>query len=414
MSRAGRRVGIPGVLGAALSGVLTVLLAGGAAGQDPALVAYDASSSAMGVQVELEVPGAPISSNLFDGGGPLAQAGIDGLGTSQGYAALPYPGDTVNTLPGLVLPLLGLPALPPYPLQVSSQNLLRPQDDVSLGALSLRASSDDLASSALARAGGGSTGLFVVGTIEAAADAVADPDTLDVTATAHSSVESLSIAGVLSIGSVRASATAVRGADGVTEASSTFEVDGLTVAGLHLGLSDEGILLPGSSVPLLGTDGLSPVLDPLGITLEVLPQDEFDGGVRSRGLAITIPAPGTLAQGRITLTLGRATATSTSAAALPEPALGSVDPGGATAPAPAAPRSPASPASVALPSGIGSTGPGAASPAAPVVSPVAVAAGAVETLRVSSFYLVLVGGAFAGVVSTALLRTFGVKLAWIG
>lgn len=410
MSRsAARRVGVPAVLGAALSGALTLTFAGGAAGQDP-LVAFDASSSAMGVQLGIEVPGAPISSNVFDGGGPLAQAAIDGLGTSQGYASLPYPGDTVNTLPGLVLGLFGLPSLPSYPLQVSSQAVIDPQEDVSLGALTMRASSDDRGSSALARAGGGSSGLLTVGNIEAAADVGVD-DAGTVVATARSVVESLGVAGILSIGSVRATAEAVRHSDGTTETTSGFEVEGLTIAGLHVSVTEDGIVLPGTELPIPGTSGLSSILDPTGITVEVLPEDEFEGGIRSRGIVVTMPAPGTLAQGRVTLTLGRATATSASTTGISEPPAGSVTP--APTIAPSSPAFPVSGTPVG-PAPLPPAGPAAPSGPAPAIAPATTAAGVVDTLEVSSFYLVLLGGALAGIVSTTLLRTFGVKLAWTG
>src|SRR5713226_9150224 len=66
-----------------------------------------------------------IVNSLADVSGPTAQARVDSLGTSVGFAAFPYPGDVITGVPGLVtsivLPKLGLPPpnLPPYPLAVS-------------------------------------------------------------------------------------------------------------------------------------------------------------------------------------------------------------------------------------------------------------------------------------------------------
>ena len=57
---------------------------------------------------------------FIDGGGPVAQSILDGLGNSQSFASLPYPSDNAISGPGLVAGLTGLPSPPPYPFYVNS------------------------------------------------------------------------------------------------------------------------------------------------------------------------------------------------------------------------------------------------------------------------------------------------------
>jgi hypothetical protein len=91
-------------------------------------------------------------SSLTDVSGPTAQARVGRLGTSVGFGAFPYPGDTVASAPGLVapivLPQLGLPPpnLPPYPLAVSSQYPGQPSKRVDEPSLSLIAQSTSASS----------------------------------------------------------------------------------------------------------------------------------------------------------------------------------------------------------------------------------------------------------------------------
>jgi hypothetical protein len=62
------------------------------------------------------------------------------------------------------------------------------------------------------------------------------------------------------------------------------------------------------------------------------------------------------------------------------------------------------------PAGVASApAPGGASPSIPTT-----AASEVVPVEMWSFYVVLVGGALAGIVSSFFLRRFGVKLAWTG
>ena len=96
------------------------------------LVTFEAIAAADGLRIELTTPSLLVS-NLFDGGVPVAQATANGSGQSRAFAAVPYPGDTPLTLPGLLLPILGLPSLPAYPLIATSSHSVQPESSVELG-----------------------------------------------------------------------------------------------------------------------------------------------------------------------------------------------------------------------------------------------------------------------------------------
>lgn len=405
-----RRILLPGIVGALLAAGVVVRPASTGAEE---LVAYEARAAAAGLQGEVVVPGAPLAANLFDGGAPIAQAVVDGLGTSKGFASLPYLGEAVSTLPGLLLPILGLPSLPPYPLTVATTSPNDADGSVGLPGIALRSTSEPDSSLAEARAGGGSTPVASVGNVVARADARLVDDGTAVVATATAEVQSLEVAGVLRVGSVKAVASVRRGADGAPTSESSFEVDGLRIAGLQIGVTDEGIVLPGLTVPVPDTLGLTPVLDALGLRMRLLDPRAIDGGVQTAGLEIRLPLPTALGEGTVALVLGRATATTSAAAPAPvvdddgvavDPGLGA-DPGlggdlPTFVPGPA----------VDLGAAPVAGAPGRPAEPGPAVVPVA------ELARIDTdgIYLMLVLGAALGIVATNLLRLFGVKLAWTG
>src|SRR5438067_12474489 len=84
---------------------------------------------------------------ITDVSGPTAQAAVDSVGVSEGFAALPYPGDTATTSAGLVSSLVlsqvGLPPpdLPPYPLVARTQFPGQQKDEASQGPVKLSAES---------------------------------------------------------------------------------------------------------------------------------------------------------------------------------------------------------------------------------------------------------------------------------
>jgi hypothetical protein len=381
------------------------------------LTAFDAVAAADGVRVLVFAPSAPLSSNVFDGGAPVTQALVNGIGESRALASVPYPGDTALSLPSLLLPLLGLPAPPDYPLLAATSAPNKPKAVVDVGPLHMTARSDQY-SSAAASSGGGGSGDNAIGSFATAASTTVDPATAKVVSKAESTTEAATFGGVLSVGRVHALANVTRPATGKSTTTSALEIQGLTAAGTTIGVTPKGFVLPGSTAPVPDTSALAPVLDAAGISLQYVQSQPITNGIVSAGLAITVRT----SSATTTYILGRVRALASSAVS-ESPAL-PVDLGvsapatsGATETA-AASASPAASTATGGLSGGTVASPTAVAPvvAAPATRETAglAASRAVPTSTVSttSFYLVLVIGALVGLVGAALVRIFGVRLVW--
>lgn len=411
------------ILGAAALTAAVVLPIRDASGQEvPA--SFEAVASADGIRVLLEVPGAPLSSNLFDGGAPVTQAKVNGLGESVAYASMPYPGENASTLPNMVLPLLGLPALPSYPLTARSETGTAPEAAVGEGPLRLEAESTPRRSAARSSSGGGadvvSVGLITTGAEAALADGGG------ISSKATSTVEAFTVPGQLRIGAVESTASAEQAGDGAPTTSSSLTAEGVTVAGVTIGVDRDGITLPGQKAPVPDTTGLSPVLDGAGITLRYLEPVPTEGGVISAGLAITVPVPNPAGQpATATYILGRTAATVHAAFAPAAPPLAPLAPtvGGAPA-SPGAAVPPPADLAPATPPDLGASLPDAgtvepspdAAPPTPggrIAAPqVAGAVAPAASTAATVFYLVLALGGLVALSGSFLVRTIGVRLQW--
>ena len=391
------------VSAAAVGGFLGI----GGSTADAQLTTFTVTASADGVRKTVDVPGAPLTSTVSDAGSPTAQVVVNGLGESRGFAAMPYPGELVVSGPSLIFPLIGLPTPPDYPLMASSEYPARPTSTVARGEVRLRADSAERSSQADASANGGS-GADGAGRLRAKADGVVDDTRHEVTGTARSTAESATFGGVFRIGRVDASATVRRGPTGPPTMSSTFVADGVTVAGLTVGVTPEGLVLPGALAPVPDTSGRNAVLDNAGMSVQYLAPERTDDGIVSAGLAVTVRTPTPSGQdARTTYTFGRARAAVSVSAAEPtipdfdvlppDPVFGPVDP---VAPAPAVDAAPIAPV----------TTPRTAPPRLAVAE--RPPARPPFTLSMTTFYLVLVVGAAVAAAGTALARRLRVRLAW--
>ena len=52
-------------------------------------LAFNGAAGAEGMRLQVIVPSAPASSNVFDAGGPIARASLTSAGDAQGFAAFP-------------------------------------------------------------------------------------------------------------------------------------------------------------------------------------------------------------------------------------------------------------------------------------------------------------------------------------
>ncbi len=141
LARALRLTGAAGLLAAAVLGVATDVARGEEAPAQP--TSYEAVASAEGFRFSFGAPGFVAVDTFIDGGGPVSQSVIDGLGNSRAFASLPYPGDLAITGPGLVAGLTGLPSPPPYPFYVSSSHPTTPEGKVEQPGYALNANSTE-------------------------------------------------------------------------------------------------------------------------------------------------------------------------------------------------------------------------------------------------------------------------------
>lgn len=279
---------------------------------------FSATASADGVRQVVTIPGAPVTSTPIDAGGPTAQAAFSTFGSSQGYAALPDPGDLVVTAPGLVtgllssgaagLPPLNLPTLPKYPLFVESSMPLTPTASSGAGPYMLRATSSDAGTDAQA------TGGFQVPPAGNAAlttsNASISQSGPTARATATSDTQGVTV-GPLTIGEITATATMELASDGTVNPSESLEVAGMKIGGVAIDLTPSGLNLGGPVIPVALQAFVDPLLKAAGVTLRIQPAQTTTDGVIAPALVITTPVqvPGVgAAAGTMTLTIGAASA----------------------------------------------------------------------------------------------------------
>jgi hypothetical protein len=288
--------------------------AGGLVGHAWAASAFSASASADGLRAGLTVKGLPVTESVADVGVPTAQAAVDSLGNSSGYASMPYPGDTVITAGSLVaVASSGQVVPPPYPLYATTKFPTAPDATVSQGPLTLKSHSDAQHTSSSASSGASSGGA-AVGFVEATADA-ARADDGTVKSKGAATVESF-MAGPLAIGEMKSTADVTRPPGGDPVRSSSFRASGVTVTGQAVGLTDKGLTVGGTDTPLPDSSSLRAALASAGLDVQPLPLINDPDGIVSAGVLVSwtrdIPNVG---KGTVTYLLGR-TAAHAQAAAL--------------------------------------------------------------------------------------------------
>lgn len=390
------------------------------AGAQPGSSQWAGSAAADGVRVGVVVNEFLFVSNVVDAGGPVAQAAASSISGSRGLAAYPYPGEIVLTAHGQTSG-----AAPNYPLVAQSNNGGPAHSEVAQGPYDVTADSTDDSSAASAQLVPGGGGAAAAST-RAQARVRHDPDSGTVTAAAESTVEGFSVAGVLSIGRVHSFARMASPGTAGKPASDT-EFGDVRVGGQEVGVTDKGLVLAGTDVPLPPDSTANAALSAAGITVHYLAASHTASSVVAAGLSITatqdLPDVG---ETTVTYVLGQATATAQAAGA----SLGSSPPNltGGIAPAPGSGSSAGTTAggtavsATAAGSPLAATPPtesiraGAAPPAQQPVTaaPVATAPVAATTQGASaaSLYVVVAGGAIVMAAAAQLFRVLAVRLAW--
>jgi hypothetical protein len=382
--------------------------------------AFYAVGAAEGVRFGVAAPGFLVVEQFADAGMPAAQA-LTSSTDSRGYAAAPFPGDETYGVLGTVSGASGQDLSDP-PVSVRTDSAT-PKAEKSFGTYLLR-SSTDASSTVASAAGKAGADAGAVGVSEAAASSRHAADGTSV-ATAASRAESIVIGEVLRIGGVvaKAEVTAPLGKKPVR--TSELRVSEVRVVGQAVLVTEKGLVLPGTTVPIPRDSGLEKALADQGISVTYLAATETPDGIISAGLRVDqkrrypeLPEPVT-----VSYTFGRASAFAQGGEGEAAPSAVGVDGAFGRAPSSGDAGTVGSTESGLPAVGSGAaplaaaTGPVVDAPAAPVAAPpsqalVASSSRGALSGDVAYFYLVLVGGGVLLVGGVQLLRLLGVKVLW--
>lgn len=277
---------------------------------------YAGVASANGVRVTLDVTNS-LSRNPVDGGGPTAEAKLDSLGGSTAFASHPFPGEIPVSGPGVAsgliaatFPQLGEVSLPGYPFYVESRHPLSPSAEATGPGQSLAAHSD--ASSSSSRASGGfGTPSGSGGFSRSAASVTSTVERVQ--ATAQSMVQAF-VAGPLTIGEVVSMATVTLLPDGQLERRGDILVSGVTVAGVPVEITDDGVTASEHHIPFPSMEAIAGALGQAKITVSIAPKEDTPTGVVAPAVRIVQQTPD--GAGRVTYLLGSSAASVEGAAAV--------------------------------------------------------------------------------------------------
>jgi hypothetical protein len=297
----------------------------------------------------------PAGAQIAGFGGPTAQATLDSIGTSQGFAAFPNPGEVVLSASSLFAAFTGVVLPVQYPLTASSDYPAQPDSSVGQSGLEISAHSEERRSVASAKSLPG---------LESTARVVRDDDG-HVTATASAKLPELSL-GLLTIEGLVA--TASMSTDG-SEPIADLAIGRLTLGDISLTLGPEGFSIAGTNVPVPLDAVLQPLLAAADIDLQYLAPRVSETSVVAPGIVLstTVPVERAGAEVEVSIILGNASA-SVDTAPIVTPSTPAIRGGTASSP-----PSGGSPGSLggSIPSGesttaVGSSGPG--SPPSPVTA----------------------------------------------
>lgn len=372
---------------------------------------WAAVAAADGVRVAVVVNDFLVVSNVVDAGGPSTQAVVNAFGDSRGYAAFPYPGEIVLTAHGL-----SQGAAPKYPL-IAQSDPTQPKSDVGTGPYHLHAESADDKSAADATTNAGNDSV-ATGHTHSTAKTEHDPQTGAVTADAETTVEGISIAGVLSIGRAHSHAQMVAAPNKPVQRVSDTELADVTVAGQQVGITDKGLVLAGTDTPLPKDSTANAALSAAGISVHYVSALKTPTSTVAPGLSVDVEqqVPG-VGNTTVRYVFGQASVTAQSSGASTDtgvttPSLSGTTgtpAGGGSTPTDSAPTTGAPPTTITT----------ATPPEAPPMT-----AGAPQQTQggyalatqsgpsSESLYVVLAVGAVVMVAAAQLFRILAVKLAW--
>jgi hypothetical protein len=287
---------------------VAIVALGSAAGADVVPRSVVAKASAQGVRAVYTIPDYVVVTQIFDGGGPVAQAEADSTGRAASFAALPYPGENAITAPGTLSVALGQSVPLVYPFYVKADHPSVPAAELAdpSGSYGLGAKAQDGAATASAALGGPGA----VSGARSASTALLDDGGV-VRTVAESVITGISVGdGALRIASVSTRSETVLGPDDpkpVTSAS--LVIEGASVGGRAVTIDADGVRAADQAVPApvgrgVGSD--NQFLGQLGITAKVVPAG-VPGGADALVVTSTqtFPVPGN-PEGTLVMTFGGA------------------------------------------------------------------------------------------------------------
>lgn len=306
-----------------------ILMIAGTAGIQPAgaitEVGFVAGASGQGFRSTYMVPGQFVVEEIWDFGGPVAQARLDPSGGAA-YGSLPFPGEAAIVAPGLVANLAGLPSPPAYPFHASAQYPSTPSSAVSdpSGNYTLEAKADDNSATATALSRGGPKDAAVA---SSEARTSIHNGTEGVVAKAETVAKGLTFgAGALTIGSAVSTSESKLAASGTpVERSSKLTLTGMEVAGTPVGMGSDGI----------DDKAANDALKAAGISVRIAHQSQGESGATADVLEVRVqhPLPSGGGQGTMVYRFGGAstriaigTAAEEPADAVSDPSAGAGDP----------------------------------------------------------------------------------------
>lgn len=418
-----------------LVGVLVVV--GEMSGSPPVSASgqYFGGASAQGMRATFTVPNYLVVTTLADAGVPSAQAEVDSLGNSDGFASAPYPGATAISLPPTLNGQANGQYVPNYPFYVASSYPSSSPHE-SLAAPGYDLSSQSTATNTTADASGGvSASMGSPGQAQSYASVTADPEAGSVKSSSRSVVDLITINGVLTVKGIVSTASAQVGPSNVVTVRSTLVIGGATVAGQQVSIGPGGLELPGSSVPLPADSPLMDALRQAKVSVAYLNPVPENDGIISAGLEVSAeqPIPDSNANGTASYIFGEAEAhagssyVSSQSTSNHGPAGTPVPTGANTAPVPPAtssvgsaqspspvgsitPRTTLTPPTSPVPSGQGATSQEPVSQPLARLSPDRTSV--VSARGTLAIYLLLALAASVIFIGATLTRYIGVRMPW--
>jgi hypothetical protein len=282
-------------LAVAVLGITAVLPRAAQADSAPAGVPpYSASAGADGVRMSVNIPGAPPSADVINGGGPTARAAISSVGFRRGFAALPDPGDGAMAGPGTAAGALGtygavLPAaVPPYPFAAVAEYPGTPEQTIGGGPYFAKATSGERSAAGEAQGG------FLqesAGVLAARSEAAAEETDAGVLARSASFFKGL-VVGPLALGDVKSTAQVSLGLDGAIQRASSLDVVGGRAGDMTFSITGDGFVFGSQNLPVPFDDGVKTLNQQLAaskVKVAFAAQQETGNGVVAPVLEITSP-----------------------------------------------------------------------------------------------------------------------------